>query len=210
VGFWDRLGLPSSSVKVLYVGRDNEPLKGVKHLAEAVKRANREDLDSPVDFVFVGKMSDDTARALASTGNAHCLGFKVGHELADIYANSDISVVPSSWENFPFSVMEAMASGLAVIASRVGGIPEQITDGENGVLVDIVRNDSSSHLTEAGSILAKAICDLVNDPEKRLYLAKNARDRVIDYFSENRLGAELIEAFSSVLAREKKGSGRRQ
>jgi glycosyltransferase involved in cell wall biosynthesis len=201
-GFWESLCLSSRTVKVLFVGRDNEPRKGVRQLLDAVGIVNRQENVFPVDFVIVGKMSEDTCEALAGTSNAHRLGFKKGRELADIYANSDISVVPSSWENFPFSVMEAMASGLAVIASRVGGIPEQITGGETGILLDIVANTRSVHRGDAGEILAGAICDLIDDPQRRLHLGRKARTRVLEYFNEERLGAELCEAFTRVLARK--------
>ena len=154
-------------MKVLFVGRDDEPLKGVKQLLEAVRLVNREEISSSVDFVFVGEMSEDTVSALAGISNAHCLGFKTGMELADIYANCHIFVVPSSWESFGFSVLEAMASGLAVVASRVGGIPEQIKDADTGILVDIVRNKGSVHRDDAGLILADAICDLVRSSDAK-------------------------------------------
>ena len=201
-GFWERFGISSRSVKVLYVGRDNHVCKGVRQLVEAVGLVNSRGDSSRVDFVFVGRMSEDTRAALSRIKNAHCLGFKSDRELSQIYANSDISVVPSSWENFPFTVMEAMASGLAVIGSRVGGIPEQISDGETGLLVSISPRPGSVHNDDAGETLSAAIVRSIMDEGLRKRLGRNARNRVLEYFNEERLGVELCEAFTTVLARK--------
>lgn len=53
----------------------------------------------------------------------------------ELFAAADAAVLPSSWENFPHSVVEALAVGTPVIATAVGGVPEVVTDGENGLLV---------------------------------------------------------------------------
>ena len=200
-GFWQRFGISSRSVKVLYVGRDNHVCKGVRQLVQAVELVNSRGDSSRVDFVFVGRMSEDTREVLGRMKNAHCLGFRGGRELAEICANSDMSVVPSSWENFPFTVTEAMASGVAVIGSKVGGIPEQISDGETGLLASIVPQPGSVFNDDAGETLSAAIVRLIMDEGLRKRLGRNARNRVLEYFNEDRLGAELYETFALVLAR---------
>ncbi len=53
----------------------------------------------------------------------------------ELFAAADVAVLSSSWENFPHSVVEALAVGTPVIATRVGGVPEVVLDGENGLLV---------------------------------------------------------------------------
>ena len=60
----------------------------------------------------------------------------------DLLSRSDILVIPSKHESLPMVVMEAMASGLIVIANRTGGIPEMITDGKNGFLFDVNNPDT--------------------------------------------------------------------
>jgi glycosyltransferase involved in cell wall biosynthesis len=52
-----------------------------------------------------------------------------------LFADSDASVLSSSWENFPHTVVESLAVGTPVIATRVGGVPEVVEDGVNGLLV---------------------------------------------------------------------------
>jgi len=188
---WQEYGIPVTSLKLLHVGRDGEPRKGVNELMDAIGLLNDRAGFSEVDFVLVGRMSDMTAERAAKHKNVHLLGFRQGDELARIYASADISVIPSSWENMPFSVMESMASGLAVVAGRTGGIPEQVIDGESGLLVDI-RGEDGKHKPEAGAILAEAIGKLVADESLRERLGRNARARVLMRFSEERLGAELV------------------
>lgn len=190
---WRRLGIPETTLKVVYVGRDNEPRKGVAELVDAIERLNRDGRGRHLDFILCGQMSEATSRRTVGMANVHRIGFCRGAELAAIYAASDIGVVPSSWENMPFTVLEAMASGLAVVASRSGGIPEQIVDGESGILVDLA--EGGRHRVDAGARLATAIAELVDDPARRHRLGLAARRRVLEHFSEARLGSELVARF---------------
>jgi glycosyltransferase involved in cell wall biosynthesis len=86
-------------------------------------------------------------------------------ELFKEYANADIYVHTSFSEGLPNAVQEAMASQLPVIASRVGGIPDVILDGHNGLLFQPGDVDS----------LAKSLLKVINDEEYREFLGKNAR-----------------------------------
>jgi glycosyltransferase involved in cell wall biosynthesis len=85
----------------------------------------------------------------------------------------DVFACPSLAEGMPYSVMEAMRAGLPIVASRVGGLPELLADGEAGVLV------------EAGDhkALAAAICDLLSDEAARATLGAAAHARVSEAFS---------------------------
>ena len=55
---------------------------------------------------------------------------------ARVLADADVAVLPSAWENFPHAAVEALAIGTPVVATRVGGVPEIVVDGENGLLVE--------------------------------------------------------------------------
>lgn len=67
--------------------------------------------------------------------NVELLGYKSGDELKTIIKNCKLVVVPSEWyENYPYSIMEAMAFGKPIIAAKIGGIPELVNNDENGLL----------------------------------------------------------------------------
>ncbi len=83
-------------------------------------------------------------------------------------AGFDIFVLPSLKEGLPYALMEAMAVGLAVVATRVGGMPDLITDGADGVLVPAKNPDA----------LAQAIAVLASDPDARARLGARAQEKI--------------------------------
>jgi len=85
----------------------------------------------------------------------------------------DLFVMPSQKEGLPYALMEAMRAGLAVIASRVGGIPDLVEDGVHGLLV----------AAKDGRALAEAISRLRNDSDARHAMAAAARRRIEGAFS---------------------------
>jgi len=107
-------------------------------------------------------------------GKAEGLPVKLhGHvtEVSDILRALDIVLIPSVWDDaFPLSVLEAMASGSPIIASRVGGVPEALVDGQNAVLVP---RDDAAHLRAAIGTLSrdKALADKLGQQARADYLA---------------------------------------
>ncbi len=98
-----------------------------------------------------------------------------GHQqnIVDFLSSLDIFVMPSLSESMPFSLMEAMAAGRAVVSTDVGGVRELVTDGINGLLVP--PNDPDT--------LARAISLLIKDEKKRLELGNAARNQIVENFS---------------------------
>jgi glycosyltransferase involved in cell wall biosynthesis len=90
-------------------------------------------------------------------------GFLHGEELAQAYASSDILMMPSRTETLGLVILEAMASGLPVVAARAGGIPEIVKEGSTGYLFD------------ATSEAVAAVRELVNSPERRAAMGEAAR-----------------------------------
>ena len=97
----------------------------------------------------------------------------------------DVFVMPSLQEGLGLSIMEAMLSGLAVIASSVGGIPSLIKDGQTGILVE----------PKDVEALAKAIISLLRDNKKVSELGKNARELIVKEFSLERMIQETEEVY---------------
>lgn len=116
-------------------------------------------------------------------------GYMSGDDLSAAYASADIFVFPSSkFETFGLVAAEAMASGLAVASSRVGGLPEIITSGENGYLFEW--DDSASMIEQ--------VRDLVQNPEKRCLFAERGRASISQLTWESIMD-ELFMTYEAVI-----------
>jgi glycosyltransferase involved in cell wall biosynthesis len=116
-------------------------------------------------------------------------GFLHGEELAAAYASSDIFVMPSRTETLGLVVLEAMSSGLAVVAARAGGIPEMIEDGVSGSLFD----DESQAIA--------AIRQLLLSRENREAMGQTARTHAAAH-SWKTATAQLVEHYQAACARQ--------
>jgi glycosyltransferase involved in cell wall biosynthesis len=117
------------------------------------------------------------------------MGLKMITHLEDEISNAAIMVYVTNSEGLGSGALLAMSAAVPVIASRVGGLPEVIRDGENGLLVE---NDQAA-------ILA-AIRRLVDHPEEARQIGDAARRTVIERFTVDRMVAGTLEAYRSVLA----------
>ena len=174
---------------VLYMGRISLE-KGIDTLLQAV-------VGTGVDTRIVGdgpEMKRLTC-ALHETGvtNVSFLGYQQGETLRNLMRGAMFIVVPSEWyENASMTVLESMAYGKAVIASRIGGIPEQVVDGETGLLF------------EAGNIqqLRDAILSLVSDKARRIKMGKAGRARLESRFSLDRHCKSLLKVYQAAIDKE--------
>ena len=107
-----------------------------------------------------------------------------------VLATSDLAVhATSGWEGMGLSILEAMAAGLPVVASRVGGIPEAVIDGETGLLVP----------PGSPGALASALLRLLQDPRESQRLGTSGRARAEALFSLPRMVAETAAVYDRVL-----------
>ena len=95
------------------------------------------------------------------------------HDVDRILSAVDILALPSLSEGLPFAAMEAMAAGMAVVASRVGALPELLDEGQAGVVV------------RPGAVeeLASRLAEVVADAQRRTRLAACGRQRVMEEFN---------------------------
>jgi glycosyltransferase involved in cell wall biosynthesis len=179
-------------LRVVFVGR-MIPDKGADVLLEAVARLDRDD----VELTLVGSQNFDAGatpspferdlrtRAAALGDRVRLLPFTPRAEVAEVYRQADVVVVPSRWaEPFALTVMEGMASGVPVVASSVGGIPEVM--GDASVLV---RPDDPSEL-------AAALEALADDEALRRRIGSACRTWALAHdwaWSRSRLDAVLAE-----------------
>ncbi|HEX3778676.1 MAG TPA: glycosyltransferase family 4 protein [Pseudonocardiaceae bacterium] len=161
--------LPGSA-NVLFVGR-LEPVKGVRVLISAFARIADRHPEAGLTLVGDGEQRAELERQVAGAGLAgrvRFAGWLDGGQLAAAYAGADLLAIPSVWpENFPTVALEALGAGRAVVASRVGGIPELVEDGHNGMLV--TPNDDAS--------LADALDRLLRDPTRMAEMGAAAAAR---------------------------------
>lgn len=111
-------------------------------------------------------------------------------ELNERFSDAALLVAPSLSETFGMTAVEAMASGLPVVASRVGGIPEVVADGTTGFLVP--PNDPAA--------LAQAIITLLRDEQARNSMANAARKLALERFSWDRIVEQYREALHSFIS----------
>jgi glycosyltransferase involved in cell wall biosynthesis/peptidoglycan/xylan/chitin deacetylase (PgdA/CDA1 family) len=165
----DHTRLPAADVppEVLYLGGFANPAKGGRVLLDAVGRLPA---DPGFELVLAGPGALPTGDGdlLRGRGHMRWAGWlEAGEKLSALQA-ADVVVLPSISEGLPIALLEAMAHGRAVVAARTGGIPELVTDGENGVLVDA--GDAAG--------LAEALVALAADRPRRERLGRAARQRV--------------------------------
>jgi glycosyltransferase involved in cell wall biosynthesis len=129
---------------------------------------------------------------LGVSNQFHFLGWKSPDDLIDLYAQSTLYVMPSLTEAFGIVFLEAMAAGLPVIGTSVGGIPEIIQDGVNGRLVP-PRNPTA---------LADTILGLIRQPEEQERLRRGGLERIQQFTSDNGMKC-TYSVYESVLSRFK-------
>jgi len=150
---------------VLFIG-NLRPIKGVEYLIEAMTKVAQNYPESRLVVVGVD-FQDGKLQELAQEKNLQeriiFTGSIPPHEIPEYMVAADIFVLPSLSEGFPNVLLEAMAAGLPIVATRAGGIPEIVTDGENGFLVE-PRNSQQ---------LADKIMLLLQDENVRKHLSSN-------------------------------------
>ena len=164
-------------------GRADDPIKGLDTLLEAAN--------------ILWKHRRDFRILITSYANTSIIkypfliqeGWKSGNEIYSTYATSDLVVVPSIWaEPFGLAALEAMSSGVAVIASRTGGLTDFIEDGKTGILVPPGDHEA----------LASKINELLDNDECRLKLGTEARKHALQY-SWSKVINEYIYVIEKVL-----------
>jgi glycosyltransferase involved in cell wall biosynthesis len=136
---------------ILHVGR-LAPEKNLAVLAESW-RAARDRVGQRATFVLAGE-GPEARRLLTHLPFVRQLGFLDRGKLADVYASADICVLPSKTETCGLVALEAMASGLAVVAADAGGFRESIDHGRNGLLV--APDDATGFAAEIISLVVSA------------------------------------------------------
>ncbi|HEX5582608.1 glycosyltransferase family 4 protein [Gaiella sp.] len=126
---------------------------------------------------------ESRSRDLGLDGRVRFLGARPREDVLRLFRAADAALLTSAWENLPHGVLEALAVGTPVIATAVGGVPEVVREGENGLLVSP---------GDVGA-LAEAIRRLATDDALRGALADAAADSVAE-LAEPRILARVVQA----------------
>ena len=178
--------------RIMVTSSSDVPMKGLVPLLEAVAklRTEREIALTVIGRPREGGRVDKTIARLGLGDIVQCISGISDEELARMYGEAEVAVVPSLYEGFSLPAIEAMSCGVAVVATTGGALPEVVgTSGETGLLVP--PNDPGA--------LAGAIACLLDDPELRARLGAAGRERVINRFTWQVTAAGTAACYEALL-----------
>lgn len=187
------LGIPANVPVAGYVGR-LEPVKGPKYFIRAAGHVHKRTPEAR--FIVAGEGAlrprlEREARRLGMADVVHFIGWQ--EDAASVYSALDVLVLPSLNEAVGRSLLEAQAVGVAIVASKVGGVPEIIQDGITGVL--FAPRDVKS--------LAEIMARLLKDPSWRETLIAAGRARVKEFFEDRLMVRHFTELYHQMLLNRK-------
>jgi glycosyltransferase involved in cell wall biosynthesis len=189
------LGLDENTPVVLSVGRLSEE-KGHSVLLNALPALLSRFPD--LELLIAGEGSlrsrlEGLVEKLQLGRHVRFLGAR--SDVPEIFATADVFVLSSLWEGLPMALLEAMASGLPCVATRVGGIPQAMRDGVEGLVVP--PNDAEA--------LADALATCLENRELAGRLGQRARARVESEFSARRMASDYARLYEELVAERRRG-----
>ncbi|NGO42924.1 glycogen synthase [Streptomyces ureilyticus] len=195
----ERLGVDPDRPYVLFVGRITRQ-KGVPQLLRAVR-----DIDPAAQVVLCAGAPDtpeidrefrDLFEELSRVrqGLFWIPQMLPRPDVIQLLTHAAVFVCPSVYEPLGIVNLEAMACGTAVVASRVGGIPEVVEDGETGLLVSVDEN-AEQHAAQ----LARALDALLADPETRRRMGEAGRERAVREFGWDAVARRTVQLYEELL-----------
>ncbi len=193
------LGVPPERFVVGWVGRMTA-VKRTDDVLDAFRRLRARGVDACLCLVGDGPDRERLERQASELGvirDTLFLGYQ--EDVAPYYAAFDALVLPSANEGTPVSVIEALAAETPVVATRVGGVPDVVREGEDGFLVDAGDTEE----------LAERLTRLAHDPELRRRFGESGRGRVLKRYAVERLLDDVDRLYRELLA-VSAGAGRRR
>ncbi len=199
-GWRQELGIPAQAPLLLSVGRMVSK-KGYQHLVPVLPELLAKVPDLHVVFAGGGDLLDELSSASADNSDrVHFPGIVYRDRLPDLYRAADYFVLPAvhdakgNVDGLPNVILEAMASGLAVVASAISGIPLAVFDGESGLLVEE---------GEPEQLLA-ALSELGRDRELRREMGAKSRARAEEHHTWDTIAGCYREAYELAIERARR------
>jgi glycosyltransferase involved in cell wall biosynthesis len=144
-------------------------------------------------LVGSGPLLEATRQLASSLGVAQRVEF-LGEckNTTEILSQSSIFVLSTFYEAFPISILEAMRTGLPIVATKVGGIPEAVSDGLNGFLVPPSRDD----------LMAESLKRLFLNVSLREQMGRNGREQFLQRFTDEQMILRTLEVYKVLLNRD--------
>lgn len=185
----------TEKTRILFVGRLEER-KGIQYLIDAVPQITAK--HENVEFVIIG---DDTKNARGQKSELQKLKTTIErdgtgsyiqfinrvplNDLPGYYRSADICVVPSVYDNSPYTCLEAMSCGRPVVGTAGGGTKEYLSHDQSGLIVE-PRNPQA---------IADAINSLIEDDKRRGQMSASARQRVLQHFQRKEIARQTVELY---------------
>ncbi|KON31306.1 hypothetical protein AC477_04250 [miscellaneous Crenarchaeota group-1 archaeon SG8-32-1] len=186
-------GLEEDKKIILFVGRLYHR-KGLEILLHSIPSVLKQ--VSNVKFVISGKgfkqkeaSLRNLVKELGIEEHVTFLGYVPDEKLPHLYSTSDIFVLPAIYENFPFAILEAQSTGLPVIATNVGGIPEFLIDNENGFVIS--PGDSAQ--------LIQRILDLLQNGKLARKMGDHGRRLIEQKLDWRLITGQVIDLYNKLL-----------
>lgn len=183
-------------MKFLFVGRLVKE-KGILDLLEAFAEVSKQFPNATLTIageLMSNERDQETAKLveqqIAANDQVHYVGFV--RDTPTLFANHDVFLLPSYREGLPRSILEAMASGLPVIATDIRGCREEVIDGETGFLVPVERPDA----------LMLAMRWFIEHPEQLRSFGRRGREVVEEKFDESKILERQVSLFAQISSRE--------
>jgi glycosyltransferase involved in cell wall biosynthesis len=189
LGVREEIGVREDDLFLLSVGRLVHQ-KGHEFLVAAMPSVVKEFPHAKVGICgdgFLRQQLDAQIKTLGLEKSVFLLG-KFDNVTKYLVA-ADVFVLPSRWEGLPISLLEAMSVGLPIIATRVEGVDEVISDGEQGLLMSV--GDIAA--------LSDAILRLLRDPQARYQMGTAAKQRLLESYSIDHMGERYLSLMINIL-----------
>lgn len=187
----ERLGVPENAIVLGTVGRLEEQ-KGHRYLIEALALLRKRGMDAILLLVGEGREGPALTALTASLGVEQQVMFLgTRSDLGDLFRAMDLFVMPSLWEGLSLAMLSAMAAGLPVVATSVGGVQQVLGSDEYGFSVP----------PGDAAVLASRIEGCFANPEEMVRMGKKGQRRVRENYSDEAMVSKLQTVYDGVLDR---------